>query len=499
MDEQLKKLLDELKSDPKATVAKLRVVSKDRSKIDAYIKEFRDQDRSQRPSQVDNLQKDKGKNKAVKIYMNHAQNIVETLAAFIVGKPVNLIPSEENKLHDLIKQMWRINRMDSKILKSMVVKMSQTQVAMHFYIKDIAPTSVLNKVLLTLGLKTQAREIKTKLLDNTKGKMTPYFNDYGDMLLFMWEYATTVDDKTVNHIQIWDEKTYHYLNDASGDMIYADTIKPHGFDRIPIAYDSQFEPEWYPVKHAADRHEVALSKLGDSTDYSGHPILVTIGKVTNMPTKNESGKHFNIPKKYDQQGKDITGEVKFLEANNAPELNKLEIEKLEDAIAYGSSVPNLSLDRLKGLGNVAEKTVKLMFLGTEIKAELRRTEVRTFIERCINIMMSGVVTTTNTSLKAEGEKLYYDIHFNSILPNDISERVNMAAKAVEAGLMSRKTGVGIIDLVDDVRDELETIDQELPIIQENLKNKKSNQADPDNDADDRNQRNETRDKSRYGR
>ncbi len=471
MDEKLKILLAELKGDPKTTIAKIRVASKDTSVIERYVKEYRDQDRSQREEQVGRIQgsKDK-KNPPVKIILNHSQNIVETLAAFSVGKPVNLIPSVENKLHDLVKQVWRINRMDSKILQSLIVRMSQTQVAIHYYITDLAPTSVLNKVLLSLGLGTQAKEIKSKILDNTKGKMTPYFDDYGDMLLFMWEYATVVNDKTINHVQIWDEKNYHYFNDELGDLALADPSKPHGFDRIPIVYDSQFEPEWYPVRNAVDRHEVALSKLGDSTDYSGHPILVTEGKVTNMPTKTESGKHFNIPRKFDAEGKDITGKVSFLEAQNAPELNKLEIDKLEDVIAYGSGVPNLSFDRLKSLGNVAEKTVKLMFLGTELKAELRRTQVRTFIERSINIIVSGITTTTNTNLKTDGLKLYYDIHFNSILPNDVAERVNTATKAVNSGLMSRKTGVAIIDLVDHVTSELTDIDAERALFKEQQDN-----------------------------
>lgn len=462
MDNKILELIEGLKTDTKTTIDKIKSKTRNRTDIDNFIKEYKKGDRSQRESQVDRIQLkgEDAKNKNVRIHLNHPKNIVETLSAFVCGKPVNLIPSEESKLHELIKQLWRVNRMDSKVLKSLMIRMSETQVALHFYIVDIKSTSILNKVLVSLGLGTQRREIKTKILNNESGIMTPYFDEYGDMLLFMWEYATTEGSKTINNIQIWDETNLHTLSDADGEMKYVDTVKPHGFDRIPIVYDQQYEPEWYPVRSASDRHEVALSKLGDSTDYSGHPILVSTGKITSLPTKSGSGKHINIPLKYDEDGKEITGKVAFLEANNAPELNKLEIDKLEDAIAYGSGVPNLSLDKLKSLGNVAEKTVKLMFLGTEMKAELRRTDVRTFIERAINIMVSGVVTTTNTTLRVEGSKLYYDIRFNSILPNDISERVNLATKAVNSGLMSKRTGVEIIDLVDDVSYEIEMIDEE---------------------------------------
>ena len=144
-----------LKSDPQKAVDTIKVQSKDVSKINNYIKEYKDFDRSQREDQLEKVQTDKpldgGKtSRMVKIYINHAQNIVETLAAFVIGKPVTLIPSEENDLSKLVKQIWRINRIDSKILESTIIKFSQTQVAMQFYIVDSSETSFLNKVLTFL-------------------------------------------------------------------------------------------------------------------------------------------------------------------------------------------------------------------------------------------------------------------------------------------------------------------------------------------------------------
>lgn len=465
----MEELLKLLKSEADTAIATIKVNTKENSKIKNYIKEYKDFDRNQREGQIEKVQIDKSvaegkKSEMVKIFINHPQNIVQTLATFVIGKPITLLPSVENDLSKLIKQLWRVNRMDSKLLDATIMKMSETQVAIQFYINDIEKTSLLNKILTKFGLGTQAKEIKVKLLDNTTGVMTPYFDGTGNMLLFMWEYQTTVDAKTINNVQIWDEKNYHYLNDASGKMQYADTIKPHGFDRIPIAYDQQAEPQWYTVKSPSDRHELALSKLGDANDYSGHPILVTEGTVKNMPSKYESGKHFNIPITIDDEGNEVRGKVGFLESTTAPESNKLELDKLEDVIAYGSGVPNLSFEKLKSLGNVAEKTVKLMFLGTEIKAELKRSETRTFIERCINIIISGVTSTTNTALAKDGAELYYDIQFNSILPSDIGERVTMVTSAVEAGVMAKRTAIKLIDAVEDIEEELNLINSETVVI-----------------------------------
>lgn len=462
----MEELLNLLTTDPSAAFAKIKEQTKDPDKIAAYIKEYKKFDRNQRDGQIGKIQIDKmlegGKvSRMVKTHLNHAQNIVETLSAFTVGRPVTLIPSENNSLSQLIKQIWRVNRIDSKLLEATVLKLSETQVAMQFYIVDAGEKSLLNKVLAFLKLKPQAKEIKAKVLDNTNGMMTPYFDSSGNMLLFMWEYKTTINNNTVNTVEIWDLEKYYHFNNSDGGTFKMVSNLPHGFDRIPIVYDSQEEPEWYKVSSPIDRNELALSKLGDSNDYSGHPILITEGVVNGMPTKEESGKHFNIPITIDPETqKEIKGSVRFLEASTAPESNKLELDKLEDAIAYGSGVPNLSLEKLKSLGNVAEKTVKLMFLATEIKATLKQSETRTFIERCLNIISSGVTKTTNTAMSKDASMLFYDIQFNSILPSDVSEAVNYVTKAVEGKTMSRKTAISILDLVEDVDVELSLIEQE---------------------------------------
>jgi len=456
-----------LKTDPEKAIASIKEQSiKKTSDIENYVKEYKDFDRNQREGQLEKIQINKslegGKMaKMVKIYINHAQNIVETMAAFVIGKPITLIPSEENDLAKLVKQIWRINRIDSKLLDATIIKFSQTQVAMQFYIVDAGETSLLSKVLVKLGMKAAAKEIKAQVLDNTKGTMTPYFDSTGDMLLFMWEYKNKENDKEVSNVQIWNQTNMLHLKD---NVIFQNL--PHGFDRIPIVYDCQDEPLWYTVKSPIDRHEVALSKLGDANDYSGHPILITEGVVNGMPTKEESGKHFNIPVTVDPETlKEVKGSVKFLEATTAPESNKLELDKLEDTIAYGSGVPNLSLEKLKSLGNVAEKTVKLMFIATDIKAALKQSATRTFIERCLNIVISGVTKTTNTTMSTEGKSLYYDIQFNSILPSDIAETVTYLSNAVAGKFVSRKTAIGLIDLVDDHDEELRQIELEHKMTQ----------------------------------
>jgi SPP1 family phage portal protein len=466
----MEEILAKLATEPDKAVATIREKSKDNAKIIELQKEYKENDRTIRSNQVGNIQKDKSVGtgekakvvKQVKIPIKFAKKIVTTATSFEVGKPVTLVSSIENTLSQLFAQIWKSNRIDSKIAELVRLKKSETQGAIQFYIADLKPESILNKILVSIGLKTQAKEIKSKVLNNTDGIMTPYIDGTGNMLLFMWEYKAKdpITGKELNYVEIWDEKNYHYLNNSTGKLAYANKVLAHGFDRIPIVYVGQEEPEWFDVKELIDRLEVSLSKLGGSNDYSAYPILQIFGKATAMPDKDESGKVLQFDMQKDDDGKYVNGSAQFLESANAVDSAKLELDTLKALIYSISHTPDLSFDNVKGLGNVSGVALKLLFLDAVIKATMNEGENRTMIERIINVIISGIVTTTNTSLSSDAQALYYDINFNSIIPDDIQTASDIIINLKSAGLLSSETALKLLDIVDNPATEMELIKTE---------------------------------------
>ncbi|OIQ22193.1 MAG: hypothetical protein BM557_02115 [Flavobacterium sp. MedPE-SWcel] len=463
-------ILKLLTADPEKAIDKIRKTGSEKAeKITNYRKEYVNHDRSLRKEQIDKTQKDKkvGEGErsrtvtAVRIPVNFAKKIVQTSSSFEVGKPITLIPSEENNLSVLIKKIWKINRVDNLIQKAVRLKKSETQGAFQFYIQPIKPSSILNKVLTQVGLKKQNTEIKVKVLDNTKGTMTPYFDDFDDMILFMWEYTTVnSNDKTIKNVRVWDKTNCYSYSDESGKLDLQET-KSHGFDRIPIVYTSQDEPEWFDVRELIDRYETTLSKLGGSNDYSAYPILQIFGKIKDFPDKDENGKVLNFPIDVDpESGKPIHGEAKFVNADNAVDSCKLEIETIESLIYSISSTPNLSFDNVKGISSVSGIALKLMFLDAITKASMNEGENRTMIERIVNIIIGGVITSTNTSMRSLSESLFYEIEFNSILPDDLKEAASIMTQLKSSGLVSTQTAVKQLDINPDTEEELELIKKE---------------------------------------
>lgn len=462
----------ELINDPEKTIAKLVSSQKKSEAILKIQKEYRDRDRTSRDTQVGKTQVDKTlKNKkviAVRIPINFAKKIVRTGTAFEIGKPVTLIPSTSGKLSELIKLLWKTNRIDSVLNKAVSQKKSETQSAIQFYIKDVTDGSLFMRIISwskdKLGIASQAKEIKVALLENKNGVMSPYFDETGDMKAFVWQFKSKdSQDKDINNTHVWDETNRYVFDDSKGKMVLVDSL-PHGFDRIPIVYMEQDQPEWFEVQEMIDRIETSMSKLGGSNDYSGHPMLKIFGTVKNAPDKDEDGKAWIIPVSHDDEGNEIKGDVEFLTNPNASDSNKLELDKLESFIYSISSTPNLSFDNVKGIGSVSGIALKLMFLDAMIKASGNEPDNRTAIERILNIFISGIVNVTNTGLKTDSKSLYYDVLFNSILPDDLKEAVATMSTAKTAGIVSAKTAVEYLGINGNVEEELALIASDAVVV-----------------------------------
>src|SRR5690606_28180543 len=185
--------------------------------------------------------------------------------------------------------------------------------------------------------------------------------------------------------------------------------------------------------------------------------LKLYGELVSMPDRNDDGKTLRFPmKEVDDKGKTIHGDAEFLTANNAAETVKIELEKLESLIYSLSPTPDIAFENLKCLGAMSGIALRLMFLDAIIKAKMNEGENRTTIERCLNIIASGI---RGTNTKLNNEELLIMVQFNSILPNDLKEAVEIAVSAVDGGVMSKETAVGYLDMVEDKEKEIEKINK----------------------------------------
>lgn len=421
----------------------LSVSKKDSGDLDDLYSEYYQQKRDIRKTQIGKIQKDKtikdgnGNSKvveAIRIPASFQKKIVETSVAFEFGEPVSLIPSEDNDLTNEVKRVWERNRIDSKIQKIKVDQKALTQSCLIFYMKK----------------SNDELQIKSKILTHKNGSFWPYYDELGDMKLFLWEFKIG----ETKHLWVFEEKyikKYIYKKDWT-----LQEQELHGFDKIPVVYFSQDQCEYEDVKEIIDRLETSVSKLGASNNYSGSPILFAIGKVEGMPDRDSEGKMITAPMDV-QDGKAFHGDVKFLTHDNAPDSVRLEQETLENWIYSLTDTPNLSFNNLKGIGNVSGVALELMFMGSILKAKLREGDNRTDIQRIINVIISGITTSTNIGYKSMSKDVVYDVKFGNILPNDLGSKVDTLVNAVNGKILSIEKAVELLALNEDNDEELKRI------------------------------------------
>ena len=222
-----------------------------------------------------------------KIITNIPKKIVRTAAAFMFGGEMTITAdnTDDNSLEDFKKVFERKLKMKSILMKFARTVLSETKSAIVFY-----PV-----------VKDGVAELKVKILslpkdNNIEYEFYPHFDDDDDMDGFIHKYATVVDNNNIECVKIYTADKVISATKASGEW----NIKEDNnlFGKIPVVYAEVDQPEWEDVANLIDYYEMRLSRMADTNDYFGDPMLKTYG-LANLPSKETVGKELNFTMEVD--------------------------------------------------------------------------------------------------------------------------------------------------------------------------------------------------------
>ena len=75
-------------------------------------------------------------------------------------------------------------------------------------------------------------------------------------------------------------------------------------------------------------------------------------------------------------------------------------------------------------------------------------------------------------MKLSKQELLVSVQFNSILPNDLKEAVEIATTAVQGGVMSKETAINYLDMVEDKEKEVNVLKKEINDLKKEVKSVK---------------------------
>lgn len=375
-----------------------------------------------------------------KVVTNLPKKIVRTSVAFMFGGSMTITADNPNDGFNEFKKVYARKLKMQAVLKEFARKvLSETKAAMVFY-----------PVVSTDG----KSQLKVKILStpkdsNVESEFYPHFDDDDDMDAFIYKYNAEFDGRTCECVKIY---TKDIIYSGVQDGIWKVKKAKNLFGKIPVVYAEVDCPDWEDVANLMDKLEMRLSRLSDTNDYFSEPILKTYG-LANLPNKETVGKELNFTMEVDSDtGTAYHGDADYLAWQQSCESTTLELDRLEDNISSGASYPNLSINKLMGLGNLSGTSRRFMFIDAEIKASEQMEIFGPAVQRTVAIIQAGMCNITHTKFASQLNDNYIEVEFGSILPQDLAEELKNLETASQFN--SKETIIKNSPYTDNVEEEL---------------------------------------------
>lgn len=380
-----------------------------------------------------------------RLALSYQKQIAQRSASFLCANPIRLDsePGDDAaavKMLAALKRVWEQAKLDYKTMDIAEKMFSETEVAELWYSEKAdaeddywAGTEV-----------SASNKFRMRLLAHSTGdELVPVWDEYGDLIAFGRGYKVGEQER----FDVYTATTT-YLG-VKGEGGWAYTSETNWMGKLPVIYYKQDAPDWADVQSLIEQLEALISDLSDNNKYSGSPILLTTGEIKGFASKGESGKVIE-----GENGAD----AKYLTPQNATEAIELEFNKLTSFINSLTDTPDISFESMKGIGNVANYAMEIMFMGAHLKAARKAGPFGECVQRRINFLKTAI-SRADGSLKT-AVMLPVVPRFEFFMPRNIQETVDVVAAAIGAGVLSKETGTGMTGLVKDGKAEWEKIQAE---------------------------------------
>jgi len=275
----------------------------------------------------------------------------------------------------------------------------------------------------------------------------PHYNKLtGRLEVFARQYKN-YDDQGVtrNYIDVWDDTHYfrfvdnsqgngdsnQKVGDFSVDGYEMEYSKPHGFNRIPVAYKrNDSGPCWSQVQELIEHYEQSMSRLAQSNHAFGLPIMYLQGEGKEMEEiatsdMSYAAKILLIPSE---------SKAGFLERQDASGAYKTELDELRKKIYEGAMV--VKAPELKS-GDTPAAAIKLLYSDSYNKALLESQEYDEVMHDMVEIFEWGYGIESEHRLDFTNTRIVY--YIRPFIPINDSEVCQNLSLAVQNGFCSKQT------------------------------------------------------------
>lgn len=290
-------------------------------------------------------------------------------------------------------------------------------------------------------------ECQPLVLSRCKGyDIRTLIDQYNIMRAFAYGYKTKQGNKTVQH---WDIQTDKFIINCTHQTVgWNVEILPNPTGKINAVFVEQ-EKEWEGVQPLCDREEDVMCRLSDNNNYFSDPIAKASADVIDNMTSPET-----IGKFIQMEGDSV---FDYITPPSMAEGWRMEKEDLKSAILNDSFTPDFTYEGIKGYGTLSGAALRNSLVIGYIKRSQNLETWEIAVERMKSIIVS-FLRLKYPLLKWDGFDV--SVEFTDPFEETQEEKMQMLTTAKSNGIISTRTAVQMMSLVDDVDEELSLIEKE---------------------------------------
>ena len=280
----------------------------------------------------------------------------------------------------------------------------------------------------------------------------PLFDERNDLIAMSFEYQKVVEGKTTKYFECYTaDNMYRYKCDEGEKWEEMTSPDEVSIGKIPGAYLNRDLPVYDGLSVLREEIEYTLSRNSDIIAYNAAPVLKVVGELQGEEVKGESRRRYRV-----ENG----GDVDYVSWDQSIESMKYQVENLVDLFFMQGQMPNISFEKMTGLGSIGYDARQTLFMDAHLKIGDEAGPWLEFLNRECNVI-KAFLKQMNTAWKDEVDNVSVEHIITPYNQNDTKTDIDNMSKANGGKpLISHRESVERAGLTENVEETMKLLKEE---------------------------------------
>ena len=357
----------------------------------------------------------------------------------------------EKKFAEAIERVYDSVRIDGVNMKRFKAYFASCEMATVWYLTEEEGERH-EKYGFPTNAKIRCRSyspMPSKMSQIYQADIYPLFDDSGDLIALSFRYSVNVNGKDIEKFDSFTAQTAYYW--TNGDNGWEVVEKKVVTGKIQAAYISRPGAMYDGIQDFRNEIEFSNSRNSDVIKKNSSPIIVVSGDLVGAPPANGRGREAYQLKS--------GGSVNLLNPAMSSDQVKMHIDTQKEFISEVTQMPDLSMEKIKGIGAVSGESRKTLLTDAHLKVGEESHDIVWFLDREFSVIKS-ILASANPAWKSLVNKVTCKHIITPFIQNDQTSQTDRLAKRVDSRLLSRRSAIEQFDDVSDVDEEIKRIEAE---------------------------------------